>query len=179
MANGNPWSALQFIAERRIEEAQSRGAFDNLPGQGRPLELEDMSHVPEDLRMAYKILRNAGYLPPELAERKELNRLVDLLGQCEDEQERVRQMQKLQFMVVRTRITTGCWTGYAPLAGPKNCVANSSRVHASLPRALQIKTDPTTRNLSIIPVTSCLTPFSPVQLSCPPPRCILPPACIK
>jgi len=104
VANGNPWSTLQFIAERRIEEARSRGAFDNLPGQGRPLELEDMSHVPEDLRMAYKILRNAGYLPPELAERKELNRLVDLLDQCEDEQERVRQMQKLQFMVARTRM---------------------------------------------------------------------------
>ena len=104
MTDGNPWSVLQFIAERRIEEAQSRGAFDNLPGQGRPLELEDTSHVPEDLRMAYKILSNAGYLPPELAERKELNRLVDMLDQCQDEQERVRQMQKLQFMVLRTRM---------------------------------------------------------------------------
>ncbi|WP_300883011.1 DnaJ family domain-containing protein [uncultured Desulfovibrio sp.] len=104
MNDANPWSAIQFIAEKRIEEAQARGEFDDLPGRGRPLELEDMSHVPEELRMAYKILRNAGCLPPELAERKEINRLVDLLEQCEDEQERVRQMQKLRFMIQRARM---------------------------------------------------------------------------
>lgn len=100
----NPWSVIQLIAERRIEEAQAQGVFDNLPGRGRPLQLEDMSHVPEDLRMAYKILSNAGCLPPELAERKELNRLVDLLDSCKDEQERVRQMQKLRFMVIRAQM---------------------------------------------------------------------------
>ena len=104
MNDANPWSAIQFIAEKRIEEAQARGEFDDLPGRGHPLELEDMSHVPEELRMAYKILRNAGCLPPELAERKEINRLVDLLEQCEDEQERVRQMQKLRFMIQRARM---------------------------------------------------------------------------
>ena len=104
MAEANPWSVIQFIAERRIEEAQAQGVFDNLPGRGRPLHLEDMSHVPEDLRMAYKILSNAGCLPPELAERKELNRLVDLLDSCKDEQERVQQMQKLRFMVVRAKM---------------------------------------------------------------------------
>ena len=104
MNDANPWSAIQFIAEKRIEEAQAKGEFDDLPGRGRPLELEDMSHVPEELRMAYKILRNAGCLPPELAERKEITRLVDLLEQCEDEQERVRQMQKLRFMIQRARM---------------------------------------------------------------------------
>ena len=100
----HPWSAIQSIAERRIQDAARAGAFDNLPGQGRPLELEDMSHVPEDLRMAYKILHNAGCLPPELEERKEISRLVDLLEACSDEQERLRGMQKLRFMLDRTRI---------------------------------------------------------------------------
>lgn len=104
MGDTNPWSVIQFIAERRIEEAQARGAFDNLPGQGKPLELEDLSHVPEELRMAYKILHNAGCLPPELEERKELTRLVDMLDACHDEQERVRQMQKLRFMVTRAKM---------------------------------------------------------------------------
>ncbi|MBE6440912.1 MAG: DUF1992 domain-containing protein [Desulfovibrio desulfuricans] len=104
MSESNPWSVIQFIAEKRIEEAQARGAFNNLPGAGKPLELEDLSHVPEELRMAYKILRNAGCLPPELEERKELNRLVDLLERCEDEQERVRQMQKLRFMITRAKM---------------------------------------------------------------------------
>ncbi|MBO5490384.1 MAG: DUF1992 domain-containing protein [Desulfovibrio sp.] len=104
MSESNPWSVIQFIAEKRIEEAQARGAFNNLPGAGKPLELEDLSHVPEELRMAYKILRNAGCLPPELEERKELNRLVDLLERCEDEQERVRQMQRLRFMITRAKM---------------------------------------------------------------------------
>ena len=104
MSDANPWSVIQLVAERRIEEALSQGAFDNLPGAGKPLEIEDLSHVPEDMRMAYKILRNAGCLPPELEERKELNRLVDLLEQCEDEQERVRQMQRVRFMVTRAKM---------------------------------------------------------------------------
>lgn len=104
MSGENPWSVIQFIAEKRIEEAQSRGEFENLAGRGRPLHLEDMSHVPEELRMAYTILRNAGCLPPELAERQEINRLVDLLEACENEQERVRQMQKLRYMIMQAQM---------------------------------------------------------------------------
>ncbi|MDR2055293.1 MAG: DUF1992 domain-containing protein [Desulfovibrio sp.] len=98
------FSAIRLIAEKRIEEAQNNGEFDNLPGSGRPLEIEDMSHVPEELRMAYKILRNSGCLPPELAERKEINRLAELLEHCQDEQERLRQMQKLRFMILRAQM---------------------------------------------------------------------------
>ena len=33
MSDANPWSVIQFIAEKRIEEAQSKGEFDNLPGR--------------------------------------------------------------------------------------------------------------------------------------------------
>jgi hypothetical protein len=104
MDESGAFSAIRLIAEKRIEQAQDNGEFDNLPGSGRPLEIEDMSHVPEELRMAYKILRNAGCLPAELAERKEINRLVDLLERCWDEQERLRQMQKLRFMVLRAQM---------------------------------------------------------------------------
>lgn len=98
------WSVLGAIAERRIQEAQERGAFDNLPGAGRPLHLDDMSHVPEELRMAYTILRNANCLPPELEERKDIQRLADLLENCDDERERVRQMERLRFLILRTRM---------------------------------------------------------------------------
>ena len=48
MSEANPWSVIQSIAERRIAEAQDRGDFDNLPGMGRPLQLEDDSAVPEE-----------------------------------------------------------------------------------------------------------------------------------
>lgn len=95
----SPFSVLASIAERRIQEAQEQGQFEELPGAGKPLHLEDDSMVPEELRMAYKMLRNAGYIPPELAERKEISTLVELLENCVDAQERVRQMQKLQCIL--------------------------------------------------------------------------------
>ena len=98
------WSFIGAIAERRIQEAQERGDLDDLPGAGRPLDLPDMSHVPPELRMAYTILRNANCLPPELKERKEIQKLADLLDACEDERERVRQMERLRFLILRTRM---------------------------------------------------------------------------
>lgn len=100
----NPLSALAFIAERRIEEAQRAGVFDDLPGAGKPLTLEDDNNVPEDLRMAYKVLRNAGYVPEEIAERKEVSNLVDMLERCSDEQSKVRQIRKLHCMLTRMRV---------------------------------------------------------------------------
>lgn len=98
------WSILGAIAEQRIQEAQKRGEFENLPGAGRPLHLEDMSNVPEELRMAYTILRNANCLPPELEERKDIQKLADLLENCDDERERLRQMERLRFLILRARM---------------------------------------------------------------------------
>ena len=80
-----------------------RGAFDSLPGAGKPLELEDDSHIPEDLRMAYKLLKNAGYVPEEVLDRKEAQSIVDALEKCGDEQEKVRQMKKLEVVIARIK----------------------------------------------------------------------------
>jgi hypothetical protein len=76
--------AIAWIAEQRIREAARAGLFDNLPGAGQSLSLEDDSHVPEDLRMAYKILRNAGYVPEESAARGDATSLSRLLRACPD-----------------------------------------------------------------------------------------------
>ncbi|MFP4316188.1 MAG: DnaJ family domain-containing protein [Desulfovibrionales bacterium] len=93
--------ALHWIAEQLIEEAIKRGEFDNLPGKGRPLKLKDDSHIPPELRMAYKILKNSGHAPPELEEQKEISRIEDLLENCKDEQERLRQIKKLNYLVMK------------------------------------------------------------------------------
>lgn len=93
--------AFTWIAERKIEEAMRRGEFDNLEGQGRRIEFEDDSMVPADLRMAYKILKNAGYLPPELLEEKEIITAAEMLAAATDEQERYKQMQKLNLLVTK------------------------------------------------------------------------------
>lgn len=99
----NPLRFIASLAERRIAEAQEAGEFDNLPGYGKPLELEDDSHIPPELRMSYKILKNSGHIPPELAERKEIDSLLDMLEGSEDEQFKLRQMRKLEVMLLQAR----------------------------------------------------------------------------
>lgn len=75
---------LSRIAEEKIKRALSEGEFDHLPGHGKPLELEDNTHVPEHLRAAFKILQNAGVLPQEMELRKELAALQEQLAACTD-----------------------------------------------------------------------------------------------
>ena len=76
-------SVLDAIAERRIEEALAQGDLDNLPGAGAPLDLAEDPLVPEDLRVAYRLLRNAGFVPPELEAHRELRRVEQLLTQVD------------------------------------------------------------------------------------------------
>src|SRR4030042_5328585 len=92
---------LVLIAEEKIREAMARGEFDNLPGAGKPLALEDDSMVPEDLRVSYKILKNAGCLPPELELRQEIVKLKDLVASMEDEAEKLKQMRRLNFLMMK------------------------------------------------------------------------------
>ena len=70
---------LDQWAERHILDAQTKGEFDDLPGRGEPLALDDDLHVPPELRAGYRLLKNAGCLPPELEQRREAVALVDLL----------------------------------------------------------------------------------------------------
>jgi hypothetical protein len=75
---------LYRLVEERIQEAQKEGAFDNLPGKGKPLALEDESSVPEDLRLTFKILKNSNCLPIEMEMRKEIYNLRQLLNAAID-----------------------------------------------------------------------------------------------
>ena len=93
------------IVEKRIKEAQENGEFDNLPGRGEPLELSDDSHVPEDLRLAYKILKNANCLPPELEEKKEIRQMEDLLADIPDEKERYKLIKKINYKIMKLNMT--------------------------------------------------------------------------
>jgi hypothetical protein len=89
------------IAEERILEAQRQGAFDDLPGKGKPLELEDLSWVPEDLRLGYHVLKNAGVLPPEAELLKDVHILEDLLKHVEDDGERRALAKSIQWKLIR------------------------------------------------------------------------------
>ena len=89
------------IVEQRIKEAMEKGEFDDLPGKGKPLPLEDDSHVPEDLRLAYKVLKNADCLPPELLEKKEILQMEDMLAKIPDEKERYKLIKKINFKIMK------------------------------------------------------------------------------
>jgi len=82
--------SLELIAEAKIAEAARAGAFDNLPGSGRPLDLDDDRLVPEESRLAYRILRNAGFVPAEIETRREGASLRRLLATATDDNEKSR-----------------------------------------------------------------------------------------
>jgi hypothetical protein len=92
---------FEQIIEARIKKAQDEGAFDNLPGAGQPLDLEDDRHIPEDLRMAYKVLKNADCLPPELQLRKEIRRTEDLLAGMTATVHKYRTIKKLNYLILK------------------------------------------------------------------------------
>ena len=89
------------MVERKITEALKNGEFDNLPGKGKPLALHDEVRIPEDLRLAYKILKNADCLPPELAEKKEIRQMEDMLSNIPDEKERYRLIKKINYKIMK------------------------------------------------------------------------------
>ena len=88
-------SILHNLAERRILEAIREGALDDLALRGQPIPREDLSGVPEELRMGYKILKNAGYLPEELQLKKEVLALQDMLQACTSAEEQEETRRKL------------------------------------------------------------------------------------
>jgi len=96
--------AFAAIAERKIQEAMERGEFDGLPGKGKPLDLEDEVMVPPELRLAYKVLKNAGYLPPELELHNEIVRLRDLIDAVADETEKRARIKELNVKLLRFNI---------------------------------------------------------------------------
>jgi hypothetical protein len=92
------------IVEERIRKAQQEGAFENLSGAGKPLEYDDYFSVPQELRMAYKILKNADCLPPEIELKKEIVKTEDLLTGIEDTAEKYKVLTKLNYLIMKLNL---------------------------------------------------------------------------
>jgi len=92
---------VELIAENKIREAISNGEFDNLPGKGKPIKVEDLSRIPEELRSAYLVLKNAGVLPEEIQLKKEIASIKDLLKFCSDNEESSQLKKKLNEKMLR------------------------------------------------------------------------------
>ncbi|MGE4441669.1 MAG: DUF1992 domain-containing protein [Desulfomicrobium sp.] len=100
-------NVLAELAERAIREAQERGEFEGLNGLGRPLPESCDPFMPETLRMAYKVLKNAGYIPKEIEEQREIRSLIECLEQETDESRKMRQIQKVQLFIARAKMEHG------------------------------------------------------------------------
>jgi hypothetical protein len=96
--------ALDDLIETRIRDAQARGEFDDLPGAGKPLPDEDFSGVPEELRVAVRILKNAGCVPAEVEALRDLDAMVAQLARGDhgprDEHARKRGERRLLALTI-------------------------------------------------------------------------------
>jgi len=92
---------FEAIVEERIKKAQKKGEFDNLPGSGKPICFE-APNVPDELRMAHKILKNAGFLPPEIEVKKQISQTRELLDSIEAEgPEKTTVQKRLNYLLTK------------------------------------------------------------------------------
>jgi hypothetical protein len=98
-------SYLDSIVEQRLAEAARRGEFSDLPGLGEPLQLDDYSLIPEELRMAYRILRNSGFVPPEVVALRDIGDLERHINELPRGDRRNLAIRKLQLLRARIAAT--------------------------------------------------------------------------
>ena len=91
------------LAEAHIRKALDSGELDRLPGRGQPLNLDDDSLVPEELRAGYRLLKNAGFLPPELELVREIREVESLIARLDHGEERNRACARLNLLRSRLR----------------------------------------------------------------------------
>ncbi|MBF0573863.1 MAG: DUF1992 domain-containing protein, partial [Desulfamplus sp.] len=120
-------SGFESLVEERILKAQKNGELDNLPGQGKPLNLDDMA-IPDEFRMVHRILKNSGFLPPEVELRKQIKELEDILKSIDEEsctqsdsstlsnqvdlKKRANIQKKIDFLLLKLNTTRGTTSSY-------------------------------------------------------------------
>jgi hypothetical protein len=80
--------SLDKIVEEAIKKAQARGDFDNLRGQGKPIDLTEYFEMPEEVRVAQSVLKNAGFSSVEVDLLNEIATLKNSLASVTDEKKR-------------------------------------------------------------------------------------------
>ncbi len=98
---------FEKLVEERIKKAQKKGYFDDLEGSHKPLKF-DGQNVPDDLRLAHKIMKNAGFLPPEIELKKEITNTEQLLETAKiDSPKRVKIHKKLNYLLTKLSTARG------------------------------------------------------------------------
>ncbi len=97
--------AYETLIEQRIREATERGEFNDLPGAGKPMQLDDDLLVPEEVRVAHRILKNAGYVPPEAQQISEINQLIAQVGRGELGSDGGRTDKRLRALLIHLELS--------------------------------------------------------------------------
>jgi len=98
-------TGFEKIVEQRITQAQKQGKFKILNGAGKPFSKnDDLYFVPEDIRLAYRILKNSGFLPPEIELRKKIEQTEELLANCSDTKEKYKIIKKINLLIMKANI---------------------------------------------------------------------------
>ncbi len=110
-------TGFEKIVEEKILASIRKGEFDNLKGSGKPLKESAEDRVPEDLRMAYRILKNADFIPPEIELKKEIQQTEDILAGIADVGSKYKLLKKLNFLILKLNSMR---TGSASLDVPQH-----------------------------------------------------------
>ncbi|UCH15254.1 MAG: DUF1992 domain-containing protein [Bacteroidales bacterium] len=86
------------VVEKKIKEAIENNEFDNLEGFGKPLDNSEYFNSPEEDRVAFHIMKNAGIVPEELKIRKEINHLIKEIKDCTDKTEKEKLKKELSML---------------------------------------------------------------------------------
>ena len=87
--------SIESSIEQKIREAIERGDFDNLEGRGKPLDLDAYFATPEDMRMAFAMLKSNDFIPDEIEKLNEIASLKETIKNCTDEVEKTALTKKL------------------------------------------------------------------------------------
>ena len=96
--------AWEKIAREKIKEAMLKGEFDNLPGQGKPVDLSDYFKTPAHLRMAFDILKKSNVLPPVVGIKKDIAALKSQIDKCIEPEQKAKLYQQLQYKEISLQI---------------------------------------------------------------------------
>lgn len=116
---------MDKLIEERIRKAQAEGELNNLPGEGQPLNLIEDLLIPEELRMVCRVLKNSGYVPPEVEELKQLRQLEAIVASDALEGERLAARKRMEFLLMKleqsglARVAQAAWDQYAQKVAEK------------------------------------------------------------
>ena len=97
--------SIESAIETKIREAMERGEFDNLKGQGKPLDLEAYFNTPEDLRMAYSLLRSNDFVPAEVETMNEIAGLKERMRLSENDDVRRKLRSEIEHKSLTLRLS--------------------------------------------------------------------------